>query len=375
MLATNKRFAVRQQESEVFNLIKEDSTLDGINSINDASDDDSDDDTGNSDGNEDNESDDFEESEHEAFVKKLRKMPYKNLFKLNNKEIPQLSCETRWNSWYYMVLSLKSQKEFICSITKNDKECAIPNETWNFIDNFVVGFEPMSQLTLALQSSQLTFGDFYLLWLRCKLLLEKTDTPLSRQLLTKMKNRESALTDNKAFLAAIYLDQRINYRDTPLISEEQRQCALEHLKQTWRSIQRVAHGGLTNVSMEDPIEGLSSNDDILESFFRSHEVSHDSNISTCLFDELEDLSRLPRLKLERGQSILDFWYSQKQGKPDMYSLAAVVLSTPATQVSTERAFSTLAFILTKLRTRLSETTLSNILLIRLNAELFQQLNI
>ena len=84
----------------------------------------------------------------------------------------------------------------------------------------------MSELTVALQSSQLTFGDFYLLWIRCKLLLEKKDNPLSKQLLMNMKNREPALIDNKAFLAAIFLDQRINYRNSPLISDEQRQCAL-----------------------------------------------------------------------------------------------------------------------------------------------------
>lgn len=41
-----------------------------------------------------------------------------------------------------------------------------------------------------------------------------------------MEARETALTDNKAFLAAIYFDQRINYRSSPLITDDQRQAAL-----------------------------------------------------------------------------------------------------------------------------------------------------
>lgn len=149
-----------------------------------------------------------------------------------------------------------------------------------------------------------------------------------------------------------------------------------HLKNVWKSIQRVSRGEPSNVSVDDPKEGTSGNhDDVLEEFFRLHDESRESSISPSLFDQLEDLSRSPRLKLEKGQTILDYWYGQKQAKPELYCLAAIALATPATQVSTERAFSTLAFILTKLRTRLSETDLANILLLRLNAELFQKINV
>lgn len=168
----------------------------------------------------------------QSFIKKLRKIPYKNLFKLNNKELPKLSCDTRWNSWYDNLSSLKSNKEFICSITKNDKDVALNEESWKFIDDFADGFEPMAKLTISLQSSQLTMGDFYLAWLRCKLLLGKKDHPLSEQLLANMESRESALTNNKAFLAALFFDQRINYRNSPLFTENQRQAALVGLFET-----------------------------------------------------------------------------------------------------------------------------------------------
>lgn len=39
-------------------------------------------------------------------VKTLRKFPFKSCFKTENKKLPSLDCETRWNSAYLMVCSL-----------------------------------------------------------------------------------------------------------------------------------------------------------------------------------------------------------------------------------------------------------------------------
>lgn len=160
------------------------------------------------------------------FVKTLRKMPYKNAFKLSSKSKPKLSCDTRWNSEYDMAVSLRNEKEFIIGITKNDKDVALKEEIWKFIEDFVEGFQPVAQLTLSLQSSQITLGDFYLLWVRCKLMLKRNPNPIVSILQRKMVDREAALIKNKAFLSAIYVDQRINYRNSPLMTDEQRAEAL-----------------------------------------------------------------------------------------------------------------------------------------------------
>lgn len=57
-------------------------------------------------------------------------------------------------------------------------------------------------------------------------------------------------------------------------------------------------------------------------------------------------------------------------KPVLYKLASVVHAVPPTQTTIERAFSAMALILTHLRTNLSDNNLVNILMIRLNRELF-----
>lgn len=141
-------------------------------------------------------------------------------------------------------------------------------------------------------------------------------------------------------------------------------------------MEQAAKGFQNQNAVDDPRGGPSGTaDDILEQFLQAHEGSSNSVSGTELFDELEDLSRLPRLKLEKGRTILDYWMSQKATKPDLYSLATLALSIPATQVSVERSFSALALILTKMRTRLSEGTLADILFIKLNSELLKHVSV
>ena len=54
--------------------------------------------------------------------------------------------------------------------------------------------------------------------------------------------------------------------------------------------------------------------------------------------------------------------------PDLYSIAVNVLPVPTTQVTVERAFSALKFILSPNRANLSEKMLADISYIRLNRQ-------
>lgn len=84
------------------------------------------------------------------------------------------------------------------------------------------------------------------------------------------------------------------------------------------------------------------------------------------------------LILERQHSssdILNFYKTIKYTEPALYRLAEVVLCVPATQVSVERAFSSLPLILSKNRQCMSVETLSNVLFVWLNHELIQNIEL
>lgn len=71
-------------------------------------------------------------------------------------------------------------------------------------------------------------------------------------------------------------------------------------------------------------------------------------------------------RIPSSQNILEYWESQKITRPKLYALAKVVLAVPATQVSVERLFSSLRFVMERLRYNLNDTTVENILVIRNN---------
>lgn len=66
-------------------------------------------------------------------------------------------------------------------------------------------------------------------------------------------------------------------------------------------------------------------------------------------------------------NVLEYWHNKRFGCPILYKLASIVLAVPASQVSVERCFSTLRFILSDYRTRMNENTLENLMMVMLNS--------
>lgn len=64
-------------------------------------------------------------------------------------------------------------------------------------------------------------------------------------------------------------------------------------------------------------------------------------------------------------NILEYWYSKKNEQPELFALAKVVFSLPATQVSVERLFSNVSYILNPLRNALDSSILDDILVLRM----------
>lgn len=71
-------------------------------------------------------------------------------------------------------------------------------------------------------------------------------------------------------------------------------------------------------------------------------------------------------RLDKKTNILTFWEEHKAKMPELYKLAQIVLAVPATQVSVERLFSGLKFILSPLRCNLNKEILEDILIVRSN---------
>ena len=65
-------------------------------------------------------------------------------------------------------------------------------------------------------------------------------------------------------------------------------------------------------------------------------------------------------------NILHYWHVKADELPVLSKLASIVQAVPATQVSVERSFSALKFILSDERSNLNSSNLENILIVKLN---------
>lgn len=146
----------------------------------------------------------------------------------------------------------------------------------------------------------------------------------------------------------------------------------------------VINRNLTTTSSQDENANSSSEYSILPENTASSSSSHYSKLTQHI-DQLVNTSsltvtnqnhiktQLPTLCERRREpfeiDILQYWSKQCQDNLKLTQLVEVVLAVPATQVSVERAFSALATVLTKLRSKLTNRSLSNILITKLNFEL------
>ena len=82
-----------------------------------------------------------------------------------------IDCPTKWNSTFDMLKRLLDYKTFCTDVLDSD---LIMNETVRqFCSNFVEIFTPVKILTLKVQNEQMNLGDFYGIWMKFKLDLER----------------------------------------------------------------------------------------------------------------------------------------------------------------------------------------------------------
>lgn len=114
--------------------------------------------------------------------------------------------------------------------------------------------------------------------------------------------------------------------------------------------------------------------DVLEKFLRSKDTAPSlndsfSSQSSTVFTKIETLLKsyyIDQKRINHKTNILQFWKSMQPFHPELYRLAFVVFSVPATQVSVERLFSGLKFILSPYRSNIGSKNLEDQLLIRTN---------
>lgn len=316
-----------------------------------------------------------------AAVRLLRTPQFIRIIKQNGKNVPTLDCSTRWHSTVDMVESLLPLKE-ICD---TDQRLYFPNSTWNSLEEFMHCLTPVKILTKKLQEEQLTIGDFYLSWMLCEFQLTKMTAKIAKDVVLAMKEREKTLFNNDVFINGIFLDPRVN----SILTQEQQSKAKENLIKLYirnfeldqsnkennsnNNINAAATSTLTNettnVAQNDLDDYLTSNyinkhDDIAV-LIRRDLLDPQIEIVNELKQSLNLFLQEPLLKF--SDHVLKYWENSKLKFPYLYKLSSVVLAAPMTQVSVERLFSSLNFVVSNLRFSMKDDIIEDLLFIRNNS--------
>ncbi|XP_065324914.1 uncharacterized protein LOC135931607 [Gordionus sp. m RMFG-2023] len=302
-----------------------------------------------------------------SILKICKSQKYKSLYSLEKINKPVLDTVTRWNSTYRMLKNLKDNKIFYLKMGHIYLETFINSRLWDRIDAYLTVLSPVNLCTIKLQEKSCTIGDFFKSWLECKLDLEEINNESSNNLINCLDYRQKYLFDNNVFRSGIYMDPRFNYQNGIYPSESDKLLAREHLMSTWRQIQ-IFNKPKDNPALSgSPFIPVSCKKTRLDVYLERESAN------APIYQNIEILDMKTKInaliygqKLPSDQNILQYWQSKKFQDPELYALSRVVLAAPCSQVSVERSFSALGLVLTPLRTRLEKSILNDILLIKLN---------
>lgn len=277
-------------------------------------------------------------------------------------------------------MRLLELRDFIDLMAIADRSLRITETEWKQIEKICDTMTICLSFTIKTQAEQMTMSGFYAEWIALKLALKKKiDCKFASNLVECMNIREKKIFENSTLLAALFLDSRYRLflKDKPM----EKHTAMTHLTRIWKRLHDLKPS--TPIDVQEPQKERSNdhNDyfDELDCFLTSIEETPSSRIQSASCDKIasalqkfdDDMAKIKRD--DRKKHPMDFWEENKNKYPDIYPLARVIFAAAPTQVSVERCFSALAFILNKYRFSLTDENLNNILFVRLNKQIFENI--
>lgn len=288
-----------------------------------------------------------------------------------------LDQKTRWNSTYLMIVRLIELKEFCEAKVAVLKGLDITAGQWKSLQEMRDVLKPVSELTIHLQHEQLDVTQFVAFWKLSMFELgrqEQQGSSKAAELSECLKAREKPVFDNRLIKCAIYLDKRFSFTMT----RDEIVDAKAFITKVWQKKKSLAGEEYTaddvNETAELATSGVANSvSDLFESFLddlsrsnASLQAAHSSATRKSLpilEAELHTFDSLSRVPI--NTQIMEFWKDQKQ-LPVLKEIVLDIISVPVTEVSVERMFSHLNFILNAHRSTLRADLLEDILFLRMN---------
>lgn len=262
-------------------------------------------------------------------------------------------------------MRLKSNWEQIKNV-HTDFE-TIDDDFWDQVEELVDTLEFPYLATKAMEKRDFCYTDLYLWWLRMELKFDEiiADSPKFNFASTLKRNieaRKAALFNTPIMMTALYLDPRFKNQ----LTTEKTAVAAETLQklfiQTKSKPAPSPHPGLNAIDrqIEAQVLNTCNHTQQNEANWRAELTMAMSNYNTA---RITDINR----------TALEFWKENKSVYPQLYELSRIIFSIASSISETERTFSAFSYIYNVRRQNLLPENVKNILMIRLNKDIFYQL--
>nr|XP_029715032.1 uncharacterized protein LOC115258770 [Aedes albopictus] len=307
-----------------------------------------------------------------AIAKKCRGIKYKTHFDCHNASVPPVFNQTRWGGIYDLIHSFHVQRDFFEKLAEDFPELGLTNDNWIFIEHYVQAFKPLYVCTKKLQEKHVSLPDFYLYWLKAISELSNfPSNPFAPQLIKSLTRRLEALKTSRAFQMALYLDPRFNFLNSKFFKVEEKLAIQGYIIDTYERIQKLKPMNGTDDAEQSGTSQHSQFDDFLTEMLGGSLDDSTTSDTTTFIQQVKALDGEPRQGF--SHNVWEYWMRRQKTHPELFTVAMVVLAAPSNQVSVERAFSGLALVLSPHRAGLGSEVLEDILLIKLNRDIFEQI--
>lgn len=173
-------------------------------------------------------------------------------------------------------------------------------------------------------------------------------------------------------LAAIYLDPRYQI----LLNQDQKLQAKNHILVVYNCIQNINNSTSEHIEPENFVVDDESEDELMNIIKEKQAnlpiLKKSSNQSLSINNIIHSYDQIPVSDYRnKNFNIFEYWSSVPQNFNELKETAFVIFTAAATQVSVERAFSVLRYVLSERRGNLDKDLLEAILFILLNERFFQ----
>lgn len=315
---------------------------------------------------------------------------------------PKLSQATRWSSVYYMLERLLEYEMFCKKYAnaKDMKDLRMSEDKWDSFRDLVKILKPAQVLTTKLQAQELTVTDTVYFWCEMKESLNEialdNDTSedcdrLVAKLIDRIEERETDVLNNVLTLAGWYLGQSMQFT----MNDEQTSEAKEVIRMVALKRYDLANPTAADVPQE-------SDDDVMQVETEPEEVLQQLTPFQMTIKRAVEQRRLLTQKEQQAENSqssqaqrskllvtlnkefdayendsitgtsdekpdsLKFWMNSEDQYPILAPTALDIVTAPMTEVSVERLFSHMNFVLNPRRNCLKGDILEDILFLRMN---------